>query len=100
MGIYYVREMTLLSMNISNKIYSQYPTTNNRTVYFNEIKENLKKTFFSGHNNIELLMGLNVKISKSNSFYLYNKPIKTLLLNKNKKRAITSIYSSNIFFFL
>ena len=96
MGIYYVREMTLLSMNISNKIYSQYPTTNKRTVYFNEIKENLKKTFFSGHNNIELLMGLNVKISKSNSFYLYNKPIKTLLLNKNKKRAITTSLTASI----
>ena len=90
MGIYYVREMTLLSLNASNKVYSNYPTTKNRTAYFSDVKENLKKAFFNGHNNMEKIMGLNIEISKNNSFYLYNKTVKTLLLYENKKRTVTS----------
>ena len=96
MGVYYVREMTLLSLNVSNKVYSNYPTTNNRTAYFNDIKERLKKTFFNGHNNMELIMGLNLEISKNNSVYLYNKPVKTLLLYQNKRRTITSSFPASI----
>ena len=96
MGVYYVREMTLLSLNVSNKVYSNYPTTNNRTAYFNDIKERLKKTFFNGHNNMELIMGLNLEISKNNSVYLYNKPVKTLLLYQNKRRTVTSSLAASI----
>lgn len=91
MGIYYVREMTLLSLNISNKIYYNYPTNKNRSSYLENVKENLKQTFFDGHNNMELIMGLNIEISKNNSFYLYSKPVKTqLLYDENKKRTVTS----------
>ena len=96
MGIYYVREMTLLSLNASDKIYINYPTAKNRTAYAYDVKENLKNTFFNGHNNMELLMGLNLELSKNNSFYLYNIPVKTLLLYQNMRRTVTSSFPVSI----
>ena len=91
MGIYYVREMTLLSLNVSNNEYYNFPSNKNRTDYFYEIKENLKKVFFLGHNNMELFMGVNIDLSKNHSFLLLDKSVKiALFYDQDQKRIVTS----------
>jgi hypothetical protein len=95
MGIYYIREMTVLNLNSSNILYQNFPSFhNNRTVYIQNISDNLKETFFLGHYYMETMMGVHLDLSPNNSFHLNTKPFKTQIeYDINKTRIVTSSLS-------
>lgn len=94
MGIYYIREMTVLNLNSSNIYYQNFPFYENRTVYIQNISDNLKETFFLGHYNMETMMGVHLDLTENNSYHLYTKPFKTQIeYDINKTRIVTSSLS-------
>ena len=94
MGIYYIREMTVLNLNSSNFIYQNFPSFNNRTAYIQNISDNLKETFFLGHYFMEAMMGVHLDLTPNNSYHLNMKPFKTQIeYDTNKTRIITSSLS-------
>ena len=96
-GVYYVREMIVLTMNISNIYYVNYPLSNNRTIYIKNVTEKLKKVYFNGHNNMELMMGMNLDLTTYNTYYLTKKPFKTEInYDAFKRRIVTSSLSVSI----
>ena len=97
MGIYYIREMTVLNLNSSNIVYQNFPSFNNRTLYIQNISDNLKETYFLGHFYMETMMGVHLDFSQNNSYHLNTKPFKTEIeYNINKTRIITSSLSISI----
>ena len=72
MEIYYVREMTLLSIK-GNVIYDNNPFSLDREEYIRNITQNILKIFELGHKNIE------TKLNKKNSERLYNKTYEVII---------------------
>ena len=97
MGIYYVREMTVLNLNSSNFVYQNFPSFHNRTAYIQNISDNLKETYFLGHYYMETMMGVHLDLSPNNSYHLNIKPFKTQIeYDINKTRIVTSSLSTAI----
>jgi hypothetical protein len=97
MGIYYIREMTVLNLNSSNIVYQNFPSFNNRTLYIQNISDNLKETYFLGHHYMETMMGIHLDLSPNNSYHLNTKPFKTEIdYDINKTRIMTSSLSISI----
>ena len=99
MGIYYSREISIsyMSYNDSNGNMIYYPYYENRDEYLEKETLELKKVFFEGHNNMELMMGTNFELDKNNSYYLYEKPFETLMrYDINKQRVIKTSLSVSI----
>ncbi len=97
MGIYFIREIILLTLDNSGNIYKSMPFYESRTIYLQNMASNLKETFILGHSNIEAMMGTNFDLSEYNSYNLNKKAFKTLVrFDGNKVRNITSTLSVSI----
>ena len=97
MGIYFVREMNVLSLGIEDhwdNIYKNYPNTDNRTEYLEKIDASIKESFALGHANMESMMGVNFDLNEKNEYYLNKKPFKTVLIYEQFKNRTVS---SNLF---
>ena len=96
MGIYYSREISIsyMTYNDSNNSMIYYPIYENRDEYIEKQTAELKKVFFEGHNNMELMLGTNFELDKNNSYYLNEKPFETLMrYDINKQRVIKTSLS-------
>ena len=94
MGVYYIREMSVLNLNCSNFLYENFLSFHNRSAYIQNISDNLKETFFLGHFNMEVMMGVHLDLTPNNSYHIYNKPFKTRIeYDSNKTRTVTSSLS-------
>ena len=94
MGIYYIREMSVLAIgnpSNSDNIYINFPNTENRTFYIEDITEKLKEVFFLGHSYIESMMEINLDLNNNNTYHLNTKPFNTKIkFDKFKLRNVTS----------
>ena len=97
MGIYFIREIIILTLDNSDNIYKNMPYYEYRTVYLQNLTDNLKEVFTLGHSNIEAMMGTNFDLSEQNSYNLNIKTFKTVVRSEgNKIRNITSTLSVSI----
>ena len=93
MGVYYVREIIILNMNGSKEdnLYNNFPNSQTRKDYIQNVTENLKEVFFYGHKYMELMMSTNLNLDKNNSFYLHLNPFITKITKGQfQNRNITS----------
>ena len=96
MGLYYLGELLVLNMKgrYPYNSYINYPIKLNKTTYTENISESLKEAFFSGHHNMENMMGTPFTLSANNTYYLKNKRFTTQILYDDfKTKNITTSLS-------
>ena len=96
LGIYYCREIIVASAfyyDSHNKMI-YYPFYENREEYLNKVTTKFKNVFFEGHENLELMLGMNFELDKNNTYYFKQKPFQIIIQSDfSNQRIITSTLS-------
>ena len=99
MGTYYLTELLVLNMNSTNPFlsneteltddiniygvyctsYINYPINLSREEYMKNVSDSFKDAFFSGHQNMENMIGMNFELHENNSYHLKVKPFNTIM---------------------
>ena len=106
LGIYHTRIYTLAKINVtyipgntlpSRMYYNSYEIQKNRTEFMGRIKQKLDEDFFSGSQNLEKMIAMNIQLKKHNEEKLYSVSFQNILVcDKSQFRNVSSSYMVGI----